>query len=118
MSIPNTGLMTPETLTDAIKSANGKKLRAVFIVHMNGNVADMAGLSKVARAHDLHIIEDACHAVASTYLPLPLNGAQEPIPVGACAHSDFACFSFHPVKTITTGEGGALTFNDPASRKC
>lgn len=114
---PNTGLMTPETLTEAIKSASGKKLRAVFVVHMNGNVADMAGLSKVARAHDLRIIEDACHAVASTYLPLPLNGSQEPILVGACEHSDFACFSFHPVKTITTGEGGALTFNDSSLKE-
>src|SRR4051812_39070052 len=75
---PNAGLMTPETLIDAIKSAKGKALRAVFVVHMNGNVADMAGLSKVARAHGLKIVEDACHAVASTYLPLPLNGPQEP----------------------------------------
>lgn len=109
---PYTGLMTPETLRDAIKGAGDKRLKAVFVVHMNGHVADMGGIEKVAREHGLRIIEDSCHAVASIYAAKNAEGRLEEFPVGACAHSDMSAFSFHPVKTITTGEGGCVTFND------
>jgi len=101
---PVTGLMTPDTLLDALRRAPSTT-RAVFPVHLNGPSCDMAALAEIARSWGLWVVEDACHA---------LGGRQAGGPVGACAHSDLACFSFHPVKTIAMGEGGAITTNDAA----
>ena len=71
---------------------------ALVAVHYAGLSVDLAHLSRRPRV----VIEDAAHAI----------GASTPDgPVGNCAHSDLCCFSFHPVKTITTGEGGAVTTN-------
>ncbi len=105
---PHTGLMGPEHLEKAIENHAGQtRLRAVIPVHMAGQCAAPQANHKIAREHDLHVIEDAAHAIGTTYL----DNAQK-IPVGACAHSDMTCFSFHPVKTITMGEGGVITTND------
>lgn len=72
---------------------------AVIPVHFAGLPVDLAPLSN----SDAIVIEDAAHAL----------GAMTPSgPVGNCAHSDMTCFSFHPVKPITTGEGGMVTTND------
>src|SRR5262249_4273896 len=65
---------------------------------------DPVKLDKFARERGLFVIEDACHALGTRYH----NGASA---VGGCAHSLAACFSFHPVKTIAMGEGGAITTN-------
>ncbi len=62
---------------------------------------DLSQLPQRPRA----VIEDAAHA---------LGASTKHGPVGNCSHSDMTCFSFHPVKTVTTGEGGAVTTNDPA----
>jgi UDP-4-amino-4,6-dideoxy-N-acetyl-beta-L-altrosamine transaminase len=74
----------------------------ILPVHMAGLSADPAGIAAIAGSRI--IIEDACHAL----------GGQEPdgAMVGSCRHSAMTCFSFHPVKSITTGEGGAVTTND------
>jgi UDP-4-amino-4,6-dideoxy-N-acetyl-beta-L-altrosamine transaminase len=72
---------------------------AFVAVHFAGLPLDLRALAHRPRV----IIEDAAHAI----------GADTPDgPIGSCAHSDLCCFSFHPVKTITTGEGGAVTTND------
>ena len=98
----DTGLMTPQTLAAAL--AQGP-VKAVLPVHLGGRLCEMASLSKLARSAGAAVVEDACHA---------LGGADESgRPVGACAESDAACFSFHPIKTVAAGEGGALTLNDP-----
>ena len=94
---PETGLMTPDTLKAALARAGGRA-RAVLPVHLGGSICDMAGLSAIARREGLFVVEDACHALGG----LDFDGR----PVGACAHSDAATFSFHPVKTLTSGEGG------------
>ncbi|MFW9795170.1 MAG: DegT/DnrJ/EryC1/StrS family aminotransferase, partial [Candidatus Thorarchaeota archaeon] len=60
-------------------------------------------ISKIAKNNDLFIIEDACHAIGAEY-----KGKK----IGSCTYSDIAVFSFHPVKHITTGEGGIITTND------
>lgn len=101
---PETGLMTPETLLEALRRAPSS-VRAAFPVHLNGASCDMAGIAEIARAWGLWVVEDACHAIGGTQGPAAS-------PVGACAHADLACFSFHPVKTIAMGEGGAITTND------
>jgi UDP-4-amino-4,6-dideoxy-N-acetyl-beta-L-altrosamine transaminase len=100
---PDTGLMTAETLEEALARAGWTK--AVLPVHLSGRLCDMPALSALARAHGAAVVEDACHALGS----LDAAGA----PAGACTHSDAAVFSFHPVKTIATGEGGMTTLNDP-----
>ena len=76
--------------------------KAVLPVHFAGLATDMAGIR--AAAGRRIVIEDACHALGGTY--------EDGNPVGGCAHSDMSVFSFHPVKPITTGEGGAITTND------
>lgn len=104
---PETGLMTPETFAAARKRAesDGGQVRAVFPVHLNGQCVDMKSLR--GAAPDLGIVEDACHVLGGTYGNAP---------VGNCQYSDMAVFSFHPVKAIAMGEGGAVTTNDPKLR--
>jgi UDP-4-amino-4,6-dideoxy-N-acetyl-beta-L-altrosamine transaminase len=101
---PTTGLMTPETLLEALASATGP-VKAALPVHLGGRMADMAGLGAVARDAGVLLVEDCAHAPGSR------RGALQ---AGACTYSAASCFSFHPVKTIAAGEGGAVTTNDPA----
>jgi len=104
---PDTGLMGPEHVEAALARAAGKRVRGVVPVHLQGQVRDPEALAALAAKHGLTVIEDACHALGSRY------GAARHS-AGACAHAQFACFSFHPVKTIAMGEGGAVTTNDAA----
>lgn len=108
---PDTGLMTPETLQAAIAelAGRGQRARAVFPVHLSGQTTDMPAISAIARAHDLLVVEDACHALGADYAA----GEGADRQVGSCAFSDMTIFSFHPVKTIAMGEGGAVTTRDP-----
>jgi len=103
-----TGLMTPETLAAAFAAATFP-VKAVAVVHLGGRVADMAGLAAVAARHGAVLVEDACHAPGASYMA---GGARHS--VGACAHSAAAAFSFHAIKHVTMGEGGAVLTNEPA----
>jgi perosamine synthetase len=78
--------------------------RLLLPVHFAGQPAEMSALHNLARRNGCRIIEDASHAIGSSYS----SGE----PVGSCRYSDLTVFSFHPVKTITTGEGGAVMTND------
>ena len=104
---PDTGLMRPTDLEAAI--ARAANASAIFNVHLAGQVGDVRGLYAVARDHGLRIVEDACHAIGTTY-----GDANSERRVGDNRYADLTCFSFHPVKTIAMGEGGAVTTNDPA----
>ena len=104
---PDTGLMTPQTLEAAYARVGGRPLKAVLPVHLAGQAADLPAIRAFAESRGAAVVEDACHAVGTT-----ANKGTERI--GDCAHSAMACFSFHPVKTMTTGEGGMVTTNDPA----
>ncbi|EGP06599.1 4-keto-6-deoxy-N-Acetyl-D-hexosaminyl-(lipid carrier) aminotransferase [Bradyrhizobiaceae bacterium SG-6C] len=99
-----TGLLRPEDMEAALAASAGN-VKAVLPVHLGGQSADMAAISKIAERHGMVVIEDACHALGTT---LDDGGV-----VGNCQHSAMAAFSFHPVKTIAMGEGGAVTTNDP-----
>ena len=99
-------LLDPQSVT-AIKA---KGIRVLAPVHLCGHVCDMEGLSSIARERGWLIVEDAAHALGARYR----TGNGDEFRVGACAHSDLCCFSFHPVKHITTGEGGAVTTNSEA----
>ena len=84
----------------------GDQLPKVFIpVHMAGQPCDMEEISRLSEEYGFKIIEDASHALGSSYLDQR---------IGYCEFSDITVFSFHPVKMITTGEGGACLTNDEA----
>lgn len=80
------------------------KTKLLIPVHFAGVPCEMDKISAIAKKHNLYVIEDAAHAIGSQYA----DGSC----VGNCKYSDMTVFSFHPVKTITTGEGGAVTTND------
>lgn len=88
-----------------IKKHITKKTKAIVPVHFTGQSCDMEAIQKIAKKakQKIYIIEDAAHAIGSIY---------KDSKVGSCKYSDMTVFSFHPVKTITTGEGGAVTTND------
>jgi perosamine synthetase len=89
----------------AVERRLSPRTEALLPVHFAGHACDMPALHRIAEAHGLMMIEDACHAL----------GASTPEgPVGACLHSDMTVFSTHPVKAIATGEGGVVTTNRPA----
>jgi UDP-4-amino-4,6-dideoxy-N-acetyl-beta-L-altrosamine transaminase len=104
---PETGLMTPETLEAALARSDNGNVRAAIPVHLAGRTVDMAAMSEIAERQGFVLVEDAAHAIGSQY---KVNGKLEP--VGNCRFSKMAVFSFHPVKTIAMGEGGAITTND------
>jgi dTDP-4-amino-4,6-dideoxygalactose transaminase len=106
---PNTGLMTPDTLKEAIGRVKSGRLRAVLPVHLRGDAVDLPGLARIAAGAGAVLVEDAPHALGTT---ARFDGVSETI--GDVRHSAMATFSFHPVKTIATGEGGMVTTNDPA----
>jgi UDP-4-amino-4,6-dideoxy-N-acetyl-beta-L-altrosamine transaminase len=102
---PRTYNLSVECLAEKLeqaKSAN-KLPKIVMPVHFAGQSCDMAAIHTLAQQYGFHIVEDASHAIGSRY-----RGE----PVGNCRHSDITVFSFHPVKIITTGEGGMALTND------
>lgn len=107
---PNTGLMTAETLRVAINRVSDKaSLKAIINVHLAGQCEDLDAIYNVAKEHNLFIVDDAAHAIGTDYIDR--QGSKHPI--GGNSFSDITTFSFHPVKTIALGEGGAVTTNNP-----
>ena len=104
---PASGLMTPQTLAEALTRLGGRRLRAVLPVHLRGDVANLPELAALAGDAGAVLVEDAPHALGST---MTFGNVAER--VGDARHSAMATFSFHPVKTIATGEGGMVTTND------
>ena len=87
------------------KARKTKTLPKVLIpVHFAGQPCDMPAIHALGQKYGFKIIEDASHAIGATY---------RQIRVGSCRHSDITIFSFHPVKIVTTGEGGVAVTNDP-----
>ena len=98
-----------------IEKAITPETKLLIPVHFAGYPCDMESIWELAKKHNLHVIEDAAHALGSSYRKN--NG--DWVRVGACADSDLTIFSFHPVKTITSGEGGMILTNDEAiARNC
>jgi UDP-4-amino-4,6-dideoxy-N-acetyl-beta-L-altrosamine transaminase len=120
---PNTFLSTPNSLVynglkpifadideriycidpEQIKKRISKNTKVIMPVHFAGQPCDMQKIHNLCYKNDIHIIEDAAHAVGGKYECGTM--------VGNCKYSDMTILSFHPVKTITTGEGGAITTN-------
>jgi UDP-4-amino-4,6-dideoxy-N-acetyl-beta-L-altrosamine transaminase len=104
---PASGLMKPEHLDDALKRAGHAD--AVFNVHLNGQCGDIDEIAAIARAHGARIVDDACHALGTGYV----SDDGFVTSIGANRFADLSVFSFHPVKAIAMGEGGAVTTSDP-----
>jgi len=103
---PETGLMGPDELSHAL-AGGGENIKAVFPVHLAGQGSDLEQIHAIAWEHGLAVVEDACHALGGVY-----GSPEYSVPVGGCKHSDMTVFSFHPIKTVAMGEGGAITTND------
>jgi len=91
---------------EEIQSKLTPATRGLIPVHFSGRPCDMQAIADLALEHNLVVIEDAAHAIGASY---EINGKS--YKVGCCAHSEMTIFSFHPVKHITTGEGGMITTN-------
>jgi UDP-4-amino-4,6-dideoxy-N-acetyl-beta-L-altrosamine transaminase len=104
---PATYNMSVDALIARLEHAEREgRLPAVVIpVHLAGQACDMAAIATLATRFGFRVIEDASHAIGGGY-----RGA----PIGNGVHSDITVFSFHPVKIVTTGEGGVALTNDPA----
>jgi UDP-4-amino-4,6-dideoxy-N-acetyl-beta-L-altrosamine transaminase len=107
---PISGLVTLQTFIEAAERAEkvGRPAKVAVIVHINGEAADIVGIAKAAEARGIKLIEDSCHALGTTYT----DHEGKVQNVGTCQYSAFSSYSFHPVKTITSGEGGMLTCKD------
>jgi len=102
-----TGQMTPDTLMDCIKKNKIKKIKAVITMYLGGYAENVINFYRLKKKYKFFLIEDACHAFGAKY-----EHNNKKIMIGSCSHSDISVFSFHPVKTITTGEGGVVTTNN------
>ncbi len=99
VDINDQGLIDENFIEDKIT----KKTKIIIPVHYSGLPCNLEKIKKIAKKHNLIIIEDACHALGAKY---------KKSKIGDCQYSDMAVFSFHPVKHITTGEGGMITTNN------
>lgn len=106
---PATGLVSVESMRQV--AAAGARPKVFVPVDLTGAVADLEGVQALAKEYGAAVIEDAAHSLGATYTAR--NGTKHR--AGACVHSDYAILSFHPVKHITTAEGGAILTNDDAA---
>ena len=99
-----TGNLSPDALEQKLISAEkiNSLPKVVIPVHLAGQSCDMQAIAKLAEKYNFKVIEDASHAIGAKYLDKP---------VGCCEHSDITVFSFHPVKIITSAEGGMAVTN-------
>ncbi|MHA1934352.1 MAG: UDP-4-amino-4,6-dideoxy-N-acetyl-beta-L-altrosamine transaminase [Candidatus Thorarchaeota archaeon] len=97
--ITERGLIDPEYIKKKVTA----KTTGIIPVHYMGLPCELDAIHRIAKEHNLFVIEDACHAIGAKYRSSS---------IGNCKYSDLAAFSFHPVKHITTGEGGIITTNN------
>ncbi|ESE41164.1 UDP-4-amino-4,6-dideoxy-N-acetyl-beta-L-altrosamine transaminase [Shewanella decolorationis] len=103
---PLTGNLCPNALAIKLEQAAriGKLPKVVIPVHLCGHSCDMAAIAALAETYCFKVIEDASHGIGGSYRGYPL---------GSCLYSDITVFSFHPVKIITSAEGGMALTNSP-----
>ena len=101
-----TGNISVEALNEKLNIAavTNRLPKVLIAVHLTGEPCDMVEIWRLANAFGVKVIEDASHAIGATYREKK---------IGACQYSNITVFSFHPVKIITTAEGGVATTNDP-----
>ncbi|MDX9723845.1 MAG: DegT/DnrJ/EryC1/StrS family aminotransferase, partial [Myxococcota bacterium] len=105
---PSTGLMDLEDLRRRLQRSTPSP-RVIIPVDFAGQPSHLPELGKLAADFGAKVIEDAAHSLGAHY-----HVGEQRIAAGACLHSELAILSFHPIKHITTGEGGAVLSNEPA----
>ena len=101
-----TGQMRPEDIEDCCKKFGIKNFDVLVVMYNGGYPKNAEKFKLFKKKYKCYIIEDACHALGASY-----KHKQNYYKVGSCKHSDICTFSLHPLKTITTGEGGITTTN-------
>ena len=102
-----TGQITPNKILDCIKKNRLKKIKALITMYHGGYPENVKKIYDLKKKYKFFIIEDACHALGSEYKYKNISYR-----VGSCKHADISTFSLHPLKTITSGEGGIITTNN------
>jgi UDP-4-amino-4,6-dideoxy-N-acetyl-beta-L-altrosamine transaminase len=100
---PRTYNLSVDRLAEKLAQSTDNLPKVVIPVHLSGQACDMAGIHALSQQYGFKIIEDASHAIGGRYRDEP---------IGNCRYSDITVFSFHPIKIITTGEGGMALTND------
>ncbi len=103
----STGLIDPSEIERVLAEDRAHRIKAIIPVDFAGQPADLPAIARMARGHGAAVVDDACHALGATYLY-----DNEPITLGSNEHSELTVFSFHPVKHVAMGEGGAVATND------
>ena len=102
-----TGQMTPEKVLECINKNNLKKIDALLTMYLGGYPENLFSFHNLKKKYNFLLIEDACHALGSQY-----KFKKNFFKIGSCKHADISTFSMHPLKTITSGEGGIITTNN------
>ena len=102
-----TGQMTSNTILECVKRNKLKKINALIVMFNGGYPENIKKIYDIKKKYKFFIIEDACHAFGAEY-----KFKNNFIKVGSCKHADISTFSLHPLKTITSGEGGIVTTNN------
>jgi UDP-4-amino-4,6-dideoxy-N-acetyl-beta-L-altrosamine transaminase len=105
---PETACMSPGALERVLAQDAGHRIKAVIPVHFGGQPADLPRIHSLAEAHGAVVVDDACHAPGAWY-----EEGEARYGMGASPHSLMTVFSFHPVKHVAMGEGGAVVCDDP-----
>jgi len=102
-----TGQVTPNKILECIKKNKLKKIKALIVMYHGGFPESPKSFYDLKKIYKFFIIEDACHALGSEY-----SFKNRFFRIGSCKHADISTFSLHPLKTITSGEGGIVTTNN------
>ena len=102
----STGQMTPDDIEVCCKKFKLKNVKALVVMYNGGYPQNADKFYKLKKKYGFKIIEDGCHALGAEYI-----FKKKIYKIGSCKHSDISTFSLHPLKTITTGEGGLITSN-------
>jgi len=103
----DSGQITTNTVKECIKFNKIKKIKCIITTYLGGHVNEIERFYKLKKKLKCFLIEDACHALGTKYFI-----KKKKYSIGSCKHSDLSTFSLHPLKTITSGEGGLVTTNN------
>ena len=104
-----TGLMSIEALQAVLEADVEHNIKAVLPVHFAGQPVNLPAIYELASEHEIAVVDDACHAIGSWYK----DEDEHKFTVGGSPHADMTVFSFHPVKHVAMGEGGAIATRSP-----
>ena len=102
-----TGLIFEDSVLEILKNTK-HKIKALVLVHLGSKTCNLEKYKSIADEHNIHLIEDACHAFGEKYI----SSVNKVSMIGSAKHSYASALSFHAIKNITTGEGGAVITNN------